>query len=408
MEYPELSKLFHMDTSSDRYSKNETEAARRKEMDSTFIVEMLSDSEDLFIATPREMSVLIEKILRAERKTSAMMRSIPPIGQAALTRGLVLDEVVSTNTIEGIHSTRRQIEEALESREADDTSFKRFKELALLYLRLAEKNRPSAPGTLEEIREIYDAIMEGELKESDKPDGELFRKGGVDITSNGVKTIHHGVEPESRIFEGLNNMLRLTARNDVPELISSLASHYLFECIHPFYDGNGRTGRYLLALYLDESLSIPTVLSLSRTIAENKNAYYAAFSSVENPLNHGEMTHFIYAMLELIRTAQSSMIERLQSNIEHFETVQKNCMEYFEQNSLSKKEREIVFVLAQYDLFGMVSSLTWNSIADIIELGKQTTRNHLKKLENKGIVQAVSKKPLKFKLTQEAEEALGI
>lgn len=120
------------------------------------------------------------------------------------------------------------------------------------------------------------------------------------------------------------------------------------------------------------------------------------------------MTHFIYAMLELIRTAQSSMIERLQSNIEHFETVQQNCMEYFEQNSLSKKEREIVFVLAQYDLFGMVSSLTWNSIADTIELGKQTTRNHLKKLENKGIIQTVSKKPLRFRLTQEAEQALGI
>lgn len=102
------------------------------------------------------------------------------------------------------------------------------------------------------------------------------------------------------------------------------------------------------------------------------------------------------------------MIERLQSNIEHFETVQQNCIEYFEQNGLSKKEREIVFVLAQYDLFGMVSSLTWKSIAEIIELGKQTTRNHLKNLENKGIVQAISKKPLKSRLTQEAEEALGI
>ena len=120
------------------------------------------------------------------------------------------------------------------------------------------------------------------------------------------------------------------------------------------------------------------------------------------------MTHFVYAMLELIRTAQSSMIERLQNNIEHFEAVQQNCIEYFEQNGLSKKEREIVFVLAQYDLFGMVSSLTWNSIAEIIELGKQTTRNHLKRLEDKGIVQIISKKPLKFKLTQEAEEALGI
>lgn len=89
-------------------------------------------------------------------------------------------------------------------------------------------------------------------------------------------------------------------------------------------------------------------------------------------------------MLELIRAAQSSMTERLQSNTEDFETVQQNCIEYFEQNSLSKIEREIVFVLAQYDLFGIVSSLTWKSIAEIIELDKQTTRNHLKKLESSG------------------------
>ena len=72
------------------------------------------------------------------------------------------------------------------------------------------------------------------------------------------------------------------------------------------------------------------------------------------------------------------------------------------------KKREIVFVLAQYDLFGMVSSPTWNLIAKIIELGKQTTRNHLKRLKNKGIVQIVSKKPLEFKLIPETEEALEI
>ena len=54
------------------------------------------------------------------------------------------------------------------------------------------------------------------------------------------------------------------------------------------------------------------------------------------------------------------------------------------QNTLSKKEPEI------------------------IELSKQTTKNHLKNLENKGIVQAISKQPLKFKLILEAEETLEI
>lgn len=95
------------------------------------------------------------------------------------------------------------------------------------------------------------------------------------------------------------------------------------------------------------------------------------------------------------------MIERLQSNIEHFETVQQNCIEYFEQNGLSKKEREIVFVLAQYDLFGMVSSLTWKSIAEIIELGKQTTRNHLKKAREQRY------RPSRFKKASEIQTLSG-
>lgn len=112
--------------------------------------------------------------------------------------------------------------------------------------------------------------MEGELNEADQPDGQLFRKNGVEVTLGGIKVIHRGVEPESKIIEGLSSMLHLIADNDMPRLISAIASHYLFETVHPFYDGNGRTGRYLLALSLKDVLSDLTALSLSRAIAENK------------------------------------------------------------------------------------------------------------------------------------------
>ena len=374
MEYPELSKLFHMDTSSDRYSKNEAEATRRKKMESTFIVEMLSDSESFFIAVPREMIVLIEKILRAERKTSAMMRTIPPIGQAALVRGLVLDEVVSTNTIEGIHSTRRQIEEALESRETDDTSFKRFKELALLYLHLAEKDQPSVPETLKEIREIYDAIMEGELKESDKPDGELFRKKGVDITSNGIKTIHHGIEPESKIFEGLNNMLKLTARNDMPELISSLASHYLFECIHPFYDGNGRTNRFISSYLLSKELEPLISYHLAKTIKQNISKYYKSFDYTNDTDNRGDLTGFITNFLEIILASIEALIDSLEDKIER--------LHYFEQILLSnfkdKTDYGILHLLLQNSLFGL-EPLSAREMAEMLDKSYVTINNRLKK-----------------------------
>ena len=101
--------------------------------------------------------------------------------------------------------------------------------------------------------------------------------------------------------------------DEMPSTYSALVSHYIFEYAHPFYDGNGRTGRYLLSLFLEEALSKPTALSLSRVIAENKIAYYRAFETVENPLNHGEMTFFVETMLEFILTAQGELIEKLES-----------------------------------------------------------------------------------------------
>lgn len=77
--------------------------------------------------------------------------------------------------------------------------------------------------------------------------------------------------------------------------------------VHPFYDGNGRTGRYLLALYLSSPLSILTTLSLSRVIAANRDAYYRSFKEAEHPLNHGELTHFVMNMLENVRIAQNDL-----------------------------------------------------------------------------------------------------
>lgn len=93
-------------------------------------------------------------------------------------------------------------------------------------------------------------------------------------------------------------------------------SHFLFEYVHPFYDGNGRTGRYLLALYLNHDLTMPTVLSLSRTIAENKNAYYKAFMEAEDKLNCGELTLFVNTILGFIQQAQDELIDELSIKVD--------------------------------------------------------------------------------------------
>ena len=73
----------------------------------------------------------------------------------------------------------------------------------------------------------------------------------------------------------------LHAEDDIDPLIKMAILHYQFECIHPFPDGNGRTGRILNILYLIQTdiLSLP-ILYLSRFILENRDKYYTLLRGV--------------------------------------------------------------------------------------------------------------------------------
>ena len=163
MAYLSLQKLFHMDATSDRKANAEERAKARLEAESTFRTGIQTPTGELFLAVPRELSVLNERILRRERTVSQSMRSLPPVAQWAMIRGLVIDEVVSTNDLEGVHSTRRQVNELLQEAPSPNGSVKqkRFRELAKLYLGLTdpETGLPESP---EDIRSIYDALMTGE------------------------------------------------------------------------------------------------------------------------------------------------------------------------------------------------------------------------------------------------------
>ncbi|NIL92848.1 MAG: Fic family protein, partial [Woeseiaceae bacterium] len=74
----------------------------------------------------------------------------------------------------------------------------------------------------------------------------------------------------------LDNWARfMHAATDVDPLVRMAVQHYQFEAIHPFVDGNGRTGRILNILFLVEhGLLDSPILYLSRYIIQNKAAYY--------------------------------------------------------------------------------------------------------------------------------------
>jgi len=282
------------------------------------------------------------------------------------------------------------------------------RELATLYFGILD-GPAKVPLSPADVRAIYDKIMDGELDASKAPDGTLFRAEGVDITEGGVRVLHRGLEPESRIIEAIEAMISLARSDEIPATYAAIASHYLFEYAHPFYDGNGRTGRYLLSLFLSEPLSKPTALSLSQTIAENRNDYYAAFRTAENPLNKGELTFFVFTLLELVRKAQASVIERLTQSEAILRELEGKMQSIVSSLHLKPQEAQATFILMQYEAFGLMGDASVHELAGFLGVGEQMARKHLAELEKKGVVIKWRKrKPLTFALSDEFKARFNI
>ena len=412
--YRSLEKMFHADPSAERFATNAHEAVVRLESPSTFrtaITLQAGDAElgELFLAMPRELTFLGEEVLRVERKVSHLWANLPGLARWAYLRSLIMDEIVSTNEIEGIHSSRRQVSEALDIVREEGTNPKkaRFVELARLYLELTDKHHvyPREP---KDIRTIYDRVVAGEIDDFSRPDGRFFRKGVVDIWSPNGRIKHTGVSPESKIEEMLTQMIELVEGGSVPSIYAAFLAHFLFEFIHPFYDGNGRTGRYLLALYLSEPLSITTALSLSKTIAERKNTYYKAFDTVENPLNHGEATFFVYTMMQLVRTAQADALGQLDLKHGQLHQAETVLAEMQEQLDLSDKASQLLFLIVQYALFDEYGAVTLTDAASYMQASTQTARKYFKELEARGLVAVVAQRPLKYTLADKSREPFEV
>ena len=91
--------------------------------------------------------------------------------------------------------------------------------------------------------------------------------------------------------------------------------HYLLEYIHPFYDGNGRVGRFLCSYLLSKELEPVTGYRLSYTIKENIKEYNRAFTLCNDTLNKGDLTPFLTMFLRIVKESveklEESLFERL-------------------------------------------------------------------------------------------------
>ena len=124
--------------------------------------------------------------------------------------------------------------------------------------------------------------------------------------------------------------------DDIDPLVRMAVIHYQFEAIHPFPDGNGRTGRILNLLYLVSAglLEIP-VLFLSRYIIQNKEDYYLKLRGVTES---DDWESWILYMLEAIEVTAEDTISR----IDEIFNLMAECAEYVQKEAPSVYSKDLI------------------------------------------------------------------
>jgi len=141
-------------------------------------------------------------------------------------------------------------------------------------------------------------------------DASIRNTPGTTLSNVQVKVVYTPPSGEKVIREKLSNLEKFINENEtIDPLIKMAILHYQFEAIHPFSDGNGRTGRILLLLYLKLSglLDIPAIY-LSEYIINNKNEYYRCLREVTE--NNNWEAYILY-MLDMIEETSNKGLNRL-------------------------------------------------------------------------------------------------
>ncbi len=309
--YDSLLKIFYSDINN--YNKIYEE---RYQSDSAIHLNFtIHKNQAFFIETPDLLKkiILIQKI---DKDIQHFVDFLPKLSIAQFTKRCLIDEIVLSNKIEGVYSTRKEIDSVLTDLEKSDTR-KRFKGLVNKY-KMLMTNETLSIKLEKDIRDIYDELALPEVIEDDPdnyPDGEIFRKNSVSVLSSTGKEIHTGVFPESKIIEAINNALSILNDDSIVDLLRISVFHYLFGYIHPFYDGNGRTSRFISSYLLSKHLEPLIGYRLSYTIQENIKEYYAAFKTCNDPRNKGDLTPFLYMFINIIYISMEQLAQALSDRV---------------------------------------------------------------------------------------------
>lgn len=269
-------------------------------------------------ALPLDFDFETKNILRQLSKSNRRLAELKGVAltipnENILLSSLVLQEALDSSAVENIVTTSDELyraeldikgeisnaaaKEVLNYRQAMQVGFEMVRKKKLLTLNVVKQIQKE----LEHNNAGFRTVSGTKLKTS---------KGDV------VYTPPQTGEEVAKYMSNLEKYINTQELQDIDPLIKMAIIHHQFESIHPFYDGNGRTGRIISILYLvmNDLLDLP-ILYLSRYITHNKSEYYRLIQEIRDtaPDNFNVWEEWIVFMLKGVEETAIETIRLVKS-----------------------------------------------------------------------------------------------
>lgn len=339
--------------------------------DLTPITELMIDDSKHLRALAEETRVAIEVLNYA-------VNALPSPG--ILLDTLMLQEAKASSHIENILTTNDDLYKGVvfDSYTAEAKEVSNYKDALFVGFNKFKERGIISLGDIEAINEPVNKKQHLIRRNLPNFEGDLTRiasvtaDGSIDI----LYTPPHG---EALLRTLLIDMLEFIYNDDeytLHPLIKIALAHYQFESIHPFRDGNGRTGRILNILFLCQKgyLSYP-VLYASSYIIKNKSEYYSLLQSCKDT---GEYEPIIEYMLKSFKVTAKQTLEVVEGI--------SRLLDFYSNDIFLDEIKGQKAVLVE--MMTLIFKKVYVRISDLVEIGvhRQTASAYLKQLVDKGLL----------------------
>lgn len=312
-----------------------------------------------------------KRVLKALPSAHAALAELKGIAstipnQNILINTLGLQEAKDSSAIENIITTHDDLYKSELNLEAfkslDAKEVQNYIAALKTGFKIIDKRGMLTNNTIQKIQEVLENNKAG------------FRKmpGTALKNSNSGEVIYTPPQDYNEIIKLMANLERYINQDDIQDydpLIKMALIHYQFESIHPFYDGNGRTGRIINILYLImQSLQNLPILYLSSYIIRHKPDYYRLLQSIRNENSWEEWLLFMIQGIEITSKETIELISDIRILMLDFKHRLRSNYKFYSQDLLNNLFKhpytKIEFVVQDLGISRITAANYLNKLAD--------------------------------------------